>query len=545
MKNRFRIASYILLFIICIIAAISVNNSYSLTCNSAYANIENVNGTYTVNYYCQDVNTNDTYKISADDAINKFGVSRYQSGWYDGKMLYFNKTNQISQSEFENGIAAEDADNRLLAYGDAGIRIHSTQEGKNQIDALYNNKKLGEYHFVFSSREGVSVKELYNYYFTKYGVSTTDQNYYRYSLKGEFEPIRFRADNQVLESDQQIGEFVINTYEVTSNYAPIRISKEQIQYTEKFINNLIPILSNGARNDAEKVYRAAKYIHDNTQYFDETYHQALIEGQTSIYNAFIQRRSVCIGFSIAFSYLMDKMGIESYIVDMNSVSGNSYSSSHTYNIVKIDGKMYQVDVTSGYSINALTGRLSSNNFNKATSNYNTSGFTDYDHNAANNVWRNYPQINNTFNYVTPNGYIPGQGGNINVDGSKVDYTVTTTTSTTINNNYDPTTSTNNITTSYQTITNDRGEVVGTSVITNTIPVHHTSTITNEKGKTQIITYDEDGNVLGVIENNDIKKENKKLITNCLIIVAITLVIILIILKIYNLKTTTTINMKDL
>ncbi len=574
MKAKYLIPAYLLLFSLCYIASSYINNSYSLTCDTARAAIEKENGKYVVNYYCEDINTHDTYKISMDDAINLFNASKYQAGWTDEGTKYFYMNNEISESQFDEGIKIEQADYYASAWGAAGIRVHNTQELKNSIDNIYNNKKFGEFHFVFAENESVNVAEAYNYYASKYGLDDVNRNYYRYSLKGEQEPIRFKFTNDDLAVDQQFGEFILDTYHVTSMYAPLRITTEQKNYTEQFVNKLVPILTAGASSDAEKVWRAAKYIHDTTQYHDLTTHQILVEGQTSIYNAFIERKSVCIGFSIAFSYLMDKMGIESYIVDMNSVNNGTYTSTHTYNIVKINGKMYQVDVTSGSNISGISGGLSANSFNISTTGINTNNFNLYDTNAANNLYNQYRggvSAKPSYTYVSQPNF--GTTGPKNVNGTRVyndvnyntqpdDHTTTTrnqndpnnSSENPYNNNNDSTTTTTyNPNTRIIKITNEVGEVVATTQIqiNDNNVINHTSTIIDESGSEKTVYVDDNGTVLGVIEepeqiiNEDEQHIDKQLITNVLIIVAVTLVIILIILFIRDKMTNVKVNMGDL
>ena len=85
----------------------------------------------------------------------------------------------------------------------------------------------------------------------------------------------------------------------------------------------------------------------------------------------INNKTVCIGSATAFSYLMDKLGIESYIVDhiaSYDAKNRIYYSSHTYNVVKLDGKYYIVDIK--YN-NDLSGLLISNqNYKDEKYNYN-------------------------------------------------------------------------------------------------------------------------------------------------------------------------------
>lgn len=60
----------------------------------------------------------------------------------------------------------------------------------------------------------------------------------------------------------------------------------------------------------------------------------------NIISVFINKQSVCQGYSKAFQYLLSKVGIESSLV-----RGESRGSAHAWNLVKLDGDYYYFDVT--------------------------------------------------------------------------------------------------------------------------------------------------------------------------------------------------------
>ena len=81
-----------------------------------------------------------------------------------------------------------------------------------------------------------------------------------------------------------------------------------------------------------------KYIHDylvqNVQYQRNGVDQ-------SAYSAIVSRQTVCAGFARAFKYFMDQLGIPTYVV-----SGQLEGGEHSWNLVNLDGRWYNVDVTS-------------------------------------------------------------------------------------------------------------------------------------------------------------------------------------------------------
>lgn len=58
------------------------------------------------------------------------------------------------------------------------------------------------------------------------------------------------------------------------------------------------------------------------------------------YGALVNGRAVCDGYTQAFQYLLQRVGIQSFMVTGAGNGGN-----HAWNIVRIDGKYYNVDLT--------------------------------------------------------------------------------------------------------------------------------------------------------------------------------------------------------
>ena len=58
------------------------------------------------------------------------------------------------------------------------------------------------------------------------------------------------------------------------------------------------------------------------------------------YGALVNGRAVCDGYTQAFQYLLQSVGIQSFMVTGTGKGGN-----HAWNIVRIDGRYYNVDLT--------------------------------------------------------------------------------------------------------------------------------------------------------------------------------------------------------
>ena len=84
-------------------------------------------------------------------------------------------------------------------------------------------------------------------------------------------------------------------------------------------------------------------IHDalinRTEYKSDGY-----KTDQDIYGALVHRKAVCAGYSRAFSYLMNYVGIPTMYI-RGKAGGTSTNGNHAWNIVLIGGKWYEVDCT--------------------------------------------------------------------------------------------------------------------------------------------------------------------------------------------------------
>lgn len=393
-------------------------------------------------------------------------------------LLFIFNAKAYDMSEYYNNIANE----RVKSYNEYGIRVHNDKEVMNAIDDIVNNFKIGEYHLVFSENDSINVNNIHNYIKGKYAVVNNKQNYYNYKLKGNIDPLRFYT----FLDDLSNNEILFDTRDL------IRLTKEEYNKTNYFVDKLIPYLK-GDGSDYDKIKNSFTYIKDTTPYItDNGFINNLAADNTSIYDVFINRRSVCIGYSVAFSFLMDKFGIESYIIDNITVNetDKSYYSTHSYNVIKLDNKFYKVDITSGEFLVPLGSNiLYDNKLTLATTKYSINKYTSIDFNAINNILNEVNKMNfKDANYSNNNS------------------NTTTTTTTKINNNK-----------------------------TNKNNNNPTESVTVEESTTETTT-----NIYNVEENklessSIAKKENKENKLNLNLILVPVLIFSLILLLIYELK----------
>jgi transglutaminase-like putative cysteine protease len=127
-------------------------------------------------------------------------------------------------------------------------------------------------------------------------------------------------------------QFTLKTNGYTSNYIKKNYDK---------VTSIAKTIADNAKKQTT-VYKRIKYIHDylatNIQYgyVKEDYDRYNIIG------ALINKRCVCQGYAMTFSYISRLVGIEAIVVHGIAVDENGR---HAWNYVKIDNAWYLLDVT--------------------------------------------------------------------------------------------------------------------------------------------------------------------------------------------------------
>ena len=167
------------------------------------------------------------------------------------------------------------------------------------------------------------------------GISTQYKGYY----DGEAIPENFVAIDAVYEVTYS-ADYLTNSDEESQVYSTLNTAVTGLN------------LSGSEYDKAKAIY---DYVRLNVTYD----YSALVipEGETeeqkaerlkkhSTYAAAVNRKSVCQGYASMLYYMMRKAGLECRIVTGTATgSGNSTAEAHAWNIVRIDGVWYNVDVT--------------------------------------------------------------------------------------------------------------------------------------------------------------------------------------------------------
>ena len=123
-----------------------------------------------------------------------------------------------------------------------------------------------------------------------------------------------------------------------------RINKA-IKRARKRVKALIPEQA----DDYQKIEAVYTYLIDHTDYVES-------EDDQSIAGVFWKKEAVCAGYASAMQYLLDMLGVECIYVEGTSKDSKE---GHAWNIVRIDGEYYYVDVTNADQPEFLVGDAAS------------------------------------------------------------------------------------------------------------------------------------------------------------------------------------------
>lgn len=198
---------------------------------------------------------------------------------------------------------------------------------------------------------------------------------------------------------RSISRFV---YEKAGNKATIKITykttKEQEQYVDAELTRIVSSIISPNMSEFDKITAINKYLIDRFEYDNS------LKSNTA-YTALTTGKATCQGYAMAAYKMFNLIGIENRIV-----VGELDGVPHGWNLVKLNGKWYHLDVTNNDSLRKNIYFLKNDNILK------DSGFT----------WKasDYPICNENYvedssNYIEANNYNTRQayaGYKSNIDG---------------------------------------------------------------------------------------------------------------------------------
>lgn len=134
--------------------------------------------------------------------------------------------------------------------------------------------------------------------------------------------------------DYQTTKWFGNSY-VTGIWPMYSMSKDEIASARTTFDNGVNkamACVNNTMDDAQKALVIHDYLLSNSYYCEDGYYTH------SAYGMFKNRRTVCAGYTLAYSYIMNKLGIPCQYMYSESMA-------HAWNCIEIDGLWYQCDLT--------------------------------------------------------------------------------------------------------------------------------------------------------------------------------------------------------
>ena len=198
-------------------------------------------------------------------------------------------------------------------------------------------------------------------YLKKELINCTEQiNVYSYNLPYTAEVVDAVADlilNGLPEvfhvSAISIGYYGSSFYFIKPNY---QYTKAQYTTMCNAIESASSAILTGVKGNSSLTdVQKALLIHDRLAVHCEYEYQNYLDEKLtadsySVYGALVKKQAVCEGYAKAYMYLLDKVGIDSYICSSSQLK-------HAWNIVEIDGKYYHVDVTWDDPVWDISGRV--------------------------------------------------------------------------------------------------------------------------------------------------------------------------------------------
>lgn len=154
----------------------------------------------------------------------------------------------------------------------------------------------------------------------------------------------YYLSNQIVESV---------TFNYTENPASIRQKKSVYENT---VGNILSTVES-SWSDLEKALYVNDYLAANCKY-DSTLQKY------SAYNALVDKTAVCQGYALAYQELMNRLNIPCQVVSSKPLD-------HAWNLVKIAGSWYHVDVTWNDPLEDFLGRARHYYFMKSTNWFQT------------------------------------------------------------------------------------------------------------------------------------------------------------------------------
>ncbi len=186
---------------------------------------------------------------------------------------------------------------------------------KYAYDTLYKGIITFEEEIEFSSDSKVSINDLYYVYQTMLN-DQTDLFYINNT-------IQYYANTSTKNVVKVLIEYTISRQE----------AEKKLKAADAAADSIIAEI-----NDSMSEYDIVKLFHDRV--ITATDYSLTSADGSNIYGTLVGKSALCQGYAKTFTYLCNKAGIQSLLV-----TGEADSEPHMWNMVKVDGSWYHIDLT--------------------------------------------------------------------------------------------------------------------------------------------------------------------------------------------------------
>ena len=230
------------------------------------------------------------------------------------KQLYQNYTG-ISLSNQEETVAAVRQGLKNHAQT-ITIRFTAHVDSMDQLDGIVDDLVEAALQETDDPAEGDYIRYQYGGYETRYGFEESGHPF----QKGNLE----------------------YTVKIIPDYYTYLSQEEEV--TEE-INRIVESFGFDAEtSDYEKVKTIYDYVYENVHYYNPHRRHKQYHLSTTAYSALFKKSAVCQGYCVLMYRLLRECGVSARII-----SGTGYLDDweeyHSWNIVRINGKYYNIDVT--------------------------------------------------------------------------------------------------------------------------------------------------------------------------------------------------------
>lgn len=203
-----------------------------------------------------------------------------------------------------------------------------------------------------------------------------------------FEPDVLDVVKNISEKDDYLSVSIKRLdYENIGDSATLKVtyltSKEQEEYINNELSKIVNLIIRDNVTDLNKVKTINKYLVDRYEY-DNSF------VSNNAYSALKTGKTTCQGYALTAYKMLNLAGIESRII-----TGKLKETRHGWNLAKLDGKWYHLDITSNDSVGLNTFFL------KDDECLRDSGFT-WDANDYPICDENYEESDNYYKLITKN-----------------------------------------------------------------------------------------------------------------------------------------------